>query len=93
MFPHMVSVKDVILTYTQFLKTIQIPKKKKESHTAMKMEYYMQLILILDFKTKRILWSDMTGYACHVVTTILTFIYCVYKPTLCLYMCTLKYKH
>ena len=60
----------------------------------MKMAYHMQLILILDFKTKGSydqIW--LFGYVCHVVTSILTFICCVYKPTLCLYICNLKYKH
>lgn len=48
----MISVKNVSLIYIQFLKAIQINKKKKEN-PVMKMAYHMQLILILDFKTKR----------------------------------------
>lgn len=58
----------------------------------MKMEYHVQLILIL--KQKEFydqIW--LFGYACHVVTTVLTFICCVYKPTLYLHICNLKYKH
>ena len=89
----MISVKNVSLIYIQFLKAIQINKKKKEN-PVMKMAYHMQLILILDFKTKRSydqIW--LFGYTCHAVTSILTFICCVYKPTLCLYIFNLKYKH